>query len=158
MTARSTKPGGPAAAEVAAHYRAAEEALRTAGMAGPHRGLFPLALLGLRLLHDRPAPTDPRLDRGPYRPWARPLVLLAQDRREEARSALAAMPEPPRDHMQEAMWCLTARAAVRRRGRRHADLGAGGTVLGGGGGGGGGVRHGGTGGRDPGIPNPSGPR
>ncbi|MEU9315009.1 AfsR/SARP family transcriptional regulator [Streptomyces sp. NPDC048295] len=111
--ARSTEPGGPTAATAAAHYRAAEEALRTAGMPGLHRGLFPLALLGLRLLHDRPAPTDPHLDWGPYRPWARPLVLLAQDRDEEARAALAAVPEPPHDHMQEAMWCLTARAAVR---------------------------------------------
>ncbi|MFF4255556.1 BTAD domain-containing putative transcriptional regulator [Streptomyces sp. NPDC001663] len=111
--ARSTEPGGPTAATAAAHYRAAENALRTAGMPGLHRGLFPLALLGLRLLHDRPAPTDPHLDWGPYRPWARPLVLLAQDRSEQARAALAAVPEPPRDHMQEAMWCLTARAAVR---------------------------------------------
>ncbi|MFJ7193940.1 MULTISPECIES: BTAD domain-containing putative transcriptional regulator [unclassified Streptomyces] len=111
--ARSTEPGGPTAATAAAHYRAAEDALRTAGMPGLHRGLFPLALLGLRLLHDRPAPTDPHLDWGPYRPWARPLVLLAQDRGEEARAALAAVPEPPHDHMQEAMWCLTARAAVR---------------------------------------------
>ncbi|WP_405536047.1 AfsR/SARP family transcriptional regulator [Streptomyces sp. NBC_00075] len=111
--ARSTEPGGPTVATAAAHYRAAENALRTAGMPGLHRGLFPLALLGLRLLHDRPAPTDPHLDWGPYRPWARPLVLLAQDRLEEARAALAAVPEPPRDHMQEAMWCLTARAAVR---------------------------------------------
>ncbi|MEU5121468.1 AfsR/SARP family transcriptional regulator [Streptomyces asoensis] len=110
--ARSTEPGGPTAATAAAHYRAAEDALRTAGMPGLHRGLFPLALLGLRLLHDRPAPTDPHLDWGPYRPWARPLVLLAQDRGEEARTALAAVPEPQRDHMQEAMWCLTARAAV----------------------------------------------
>ncbi len=110
---RSIDPGGPTAATAAAHYRAAEDALRTAGMPGLHRGLFPLALLGLRLLHDRPAPTDPHLDWGPYRPWARPLVLLAQDRVEEARAALAAAPEPPRDHMQEALWCLTARAAVR---------------------------------------------
>ncbi|NEY34733.1 SARP family transcriptional regulator [Streptomyces sp. PRKS01-65] len=111
--ARSAEPGGPAAAEAAAHYRAAESALRTAGMPGLHRGLFPLALLGLRLLHDRPAPTDPRLDWGPYRPWVRPLLLLDQGRDEEARSALALVPEPPRDHMQEALWCLTARAAVR---------------------------------------------
>ncbi|UIX32159.1 AfsR/SARP family transcriptional regulator [Streptomyces sp. GQFP] len=111
--ARSTEPGGPTVATAAARYRAAENALRTAGMPGLHRGLFPLALLGLRLLHDRPAPTDPHLDWGPYRPWARPLVLLAQDRVEEARAALASVPEPPRDHMQEAMWCLTARAAVR---------------------------------------------
>lgn len=111
--ARSAEPGGPTAAAAAARYRVAEDALQTAGMPGLHRGLFPLALLGLRLLHDRPAPTDPHLDWGPYRPWARPLVLLAQDRGEEARTALPATPEPPRDHMQEAMWCLTARAAVR---------------------------------------------
>ncbi|MET8544586.1 AfsR/SARP family transcriptional regulator [Kitasatospora sp. NPDC004799] len=110
---RSTRPGGPSAAEAAQRYRAAENALRDAGMPGLHRGLFPLALLGLRLLHDRPAPTDPHLDWGPYRPWARPLVLLAQDRGEEARSALAAVPDPPHDHLQEALWCLTARAAVR---------------------------------------------
>ncbi|CAG7657710.1 AfsR/SARP family transcriptional regulator [Actinacidiphila bryophytorum] len=111
--ARSAEPGGPTAATAAEHYRAAEDALRAAGMPGLHRGLFPLALLGLRLLHDRPAPTDPHLDWGPYRPWARPLVLLAQDRPQEARTALAAAPEPPRDHMQEALWSLTARAAVR---------------------------------------------
>ncbi|AZK93884.1 MULTISPECIES: AfsR/SARP family transcriptional regulator [Streptomyces] len=111
--ARSTEPGGPTAATAAAHYRAAEGALRAAGMPGLHRGLFPLALLGLRLLHDRPAPTEPHLDWGPYRPWTEPLVLLAQGRGEQARAALAAVPESPRDHMQEAMWCLTARAAVR---------------------------------------------
>ncbi|MFF3697981.1 BTAD domain-containing putative transcriptional regulator [Streptomyces sp. NPDC002221] len=110
--ARSTEPGGPSAATAAARYRTAEETLRTAGMPGLHRGLFPLALLGLRLLHDRPAPTDPHLDWGPYRSWTRPLVLLAQDRNEQARTALAEVPEPPHDHMQEAMWCLTARAAV----------------------------------------------
>ncbi|MGA4539313.1 BTAD domain-containing putative transcriptional regulator [Uniformispora flossi] len=111
--ARSTEPGGPTAATVAAQYRTAEEALQAAGMPGLHRGLFPLALLGLRLLHDRPAPTDPYLDWGPYRPWATPLLLLARDRGEEARAALAALPAPPHDHMQEALWCLTARAAVR---------------------------------------------
>ncbi|MFG2592199.1 BTAD domain-containing putative transcriptional regulator [Streptomyces sp. NPDC048438] len=111
--ARSAEPGGPTAAEAAAHYRAAEDALRTAGMPGLHRGLFPLALLGLRLLHDRPPPTGPHLDWGPYGPWVRPLVLLARDRSEEARAALAAAPEPPRDHMQEALWCLTAHAAAR---------------------------------------------
>ncbi|SOB88598.1 AfsR/SARP family transcriptional regulator [Streptomyces sp. 1331.2] len=110
---RSTEPGGPTAATAAAQYRAAENALRTAGMPGLHRGLFPLAVLGLRLLHDRPAPTDPQLDWGPYRPWAFPLVLLAQDRVAEARTALAATPDPPLDHLQEALWCLTARAAVR---------------------------------------------
>lgn len=81
-------------------------------MPGLHRGLLPLALLGLRLLHDRPAPIDPRLDWGPYTPWTAPLVLLAQDCREQARAALAATPEPPHDHLQEALWCLTAHAAA----------------------------------------------
>ena len=111
--ARSTEPGGPAPATAAAQYRAAEDALRTAGMPGLHRGLFPLALLGLRLLHGRAAPTDPHLDWGPYRPWTQPHVLLAHGKPDEARAALAAAPEPPRDHLQEAMWCLTAHAAVR---------------------------------------------
>ncbi|WP_381562066.1 BTAD domain-containing putative transcriptional regulator [Streptomyces eurythermus] len=112
--ARSAQPGGPTAATAAAQYRAAEDALAgTASMPGLHRGLFALALLGLRLLHGRPAPTDPALDWGPYLPWTQPLVLLAQDRDEEARAALSAAPEPPRDHMQEALWCLTAHAAAR---------------------------------------------
>ncbi|WP_031010241.1 AfsR/SARP family transcriptional regulator [Streptomyces sp. NRRL F-5727] len=112
--AHSAEPGGPTAATAAARYRAAENALaETAGMPGLHRGLFALALLGLRLLHRRPAPTDPALDWGPYRPWTRPLVLLAHHRDEEARTALALTPDPPLDHMQEALWCLTAHAAAR---------------------------------------------
>ncbi len=111
--ARSTGPGGPSPTTVAALYRTADEALRTAGMPGLHRGLLPLALLGLRLLHGKPAPADPRLDWGPYRPWTEPLLLLDQGREAQARSALTAAPAPPPDHMQEALWCLTARAAVR---------------------------------------------
>ncbi|MGM7441177.1 SARP family transcriptional regulator, partial [Streptomyces tunisiensis] len=42
-----------------------------------------------------------------------PLLLLDQGREAQARTALAAAPAPPPDHMQEALWCLTARAAVR---------------------------------------------
>ncbi len=55
----------------------------------------------------------PPLDWGPYRPWAEPLLLLDAGRTEEARAALAAAPAPPPDHLQEALWCLTARAAAR---------------------------------------------
>ncbi|CAM5656177.1 hypothetical protein SALBM135S_04963 [Streptomyces alboniger] len=113
LAARSAEPGGPSPAEAAAAYRAADAALAEAGMPGLHRGLLPLALLGLRLLHGRPAPTDPRLDWGPHLPWARPLVLLALDDADGARAALAAQPEPPGDHLQEALWCLTAHAAAR---------------------------------------------
>ncbi|WP_328854285.1 hypothetical protein OHB01_29855 [Microbispora hainanensis] len=49
---------------------------------------------------------------GPYAPWARPLVLLARDRRAEAAAALRAVPEPPHDLLTEALWCLAARAAL----------------------------------------------
>jgi hypothetical protein len=67
---------------------------------------------GLRLLHARPAPTDPRLHWGPYAAWSEPLVLLALGRRGEARDAVRALPDPPRDHLQEALLCLQAHAAV----------------------------------------------
>ena len=110
---RSTEPAGPSPAAAAAAYRAADDGLVAAGMPGLHHGLLPLALLGLRLMHNRPAPTDSRLDWGPYLPWATPLVLLSQGRLEDARAALAATPEPPHDHLQEALWCLTAHAAAR---------------------------------------------
>ncbi|MFC6085645.1 AfsR/SARP family transcriptional regulator [Sphaerisporangium aureirubrum] len=48
---------------------------------------------------------------GPYLPWVRPL-LLARDRPGEAAAALREIPEPPRDLLFEALWCLVARAAV----------------------------------------------
>ncbi|WP_372461712.1 BTAD domain-containing putative transcriptional regulator [Actinacidiphila acidipaludis] len=104
--------GGPSPAAAAAAYRAADAGLAAAGMPGLHRGLLPLALLGLALLHGRPAPADPALDWGPYRPWAEPLLRMAEGRTDAARAALAAVPDPPHDHLQEALWCLTAHAAV----------------------------------------------
>jgi hypothetical protein len=55
---------------------------------------------------------DERTDWGPYEPWTRPVVLLAQDRCAEAAAALRDVPDPPRDLLFEALWCLTARAAI----------------------------------------------
>ena len=75
-------------------------------MPGLQNGLLPLALLSV---HGEPGSDE---DWGPYEPWVRPLVLLAEDRREEAAAALAAIPDPPRDLMLEAMWSLVLRAAV----------------------------------------------
>ncbi|MFD8094759.1 AfsR/SARP family transcriptional regulator [Streptomyces malaysiensis] len=98
--------------EAEAAYRDAATRLDGAGMPGLERGLLPLALLCLRVGRGRPAPTDPDLDWGPYAPWARPLVLLARDHRAEAAAALRTVPEPPRDLLLEALWCLTGRAAV----------------------------------------------
>jgi hypothetical protein len=80
-------------------------------MPGLEGGLLPLALLSLRVQHRRPAPTDPA-DWGPYEPWARPLVLLADDRPGEAAAALRNVPDPPRDLLFEALWCLIATAAL----------------------------------------------
>jgi hypothetical protein len=93
-------------------YRDAAARLDGAGMPGLEHGLLPLALLSLRLTAGRPAGTKPDTDWGPYEPWARPLVLLAADRRPEAATALRAIPDPPDDLLLEAMWCLIAHAAI----------------------------------------------
>ncbi|GLX04696.1 AfsR/SARP family transcriptional regulator [Microbispora sp. NBRC 16548] len=98
--------------EAEAAYREAAARLDGAGMPGMERGLLPLALLCLRLRHGQPPPDVEHADWGPYAPWARPLVLLARDRRAEAAAALRALPEPPRDLLTEALWCLAARAAL----------------------------------------------
>jgi DNA-binding SARP family transcriptional activator len=106
---RLTATGQAPAAEAEAAYRDAAARLDGAGMPGLERGLLPLTLLCLRSRH---VPTDKRTDWGPYEPWAHPLVLLAQDRRREAAAALRRLPDPPRDLLFEALWCLTARAAI----------------------------------------------
>ncbi|MFJ7072027.1 BTAD domain-containing putative transcriptional regulator [Streptomyces sp. NPDC098781] len=97
--------------EVEAGYRNAAALLDGAGMPGLAHGLPPLALLCLRVRHTLPLAFDEHTDWGPYAPWAHPLLLLDRGRRAEAADALHATPEPPRDLLQEALWCLTARAA-----------------------------------------------
>ncbi|MFD0006342.1 BTAD domain-containing putative transcriptional regulator [Streptomyces sp. NPDC127178] len=98
--------------EVEAAYQEAATLLHGAGMPGLAQGLLPLALLCLRVRHDLPLHFDDRTDWGPYAPWVRPLLLLDRGHRSEAAEALHATPEPPRDLLQEALWCLTARAAL----------------------------------------------
>ncbi|MGC0386914.1 BTAD domain-containing putative transcriptional regulator [Streptomyces sp. SAI-129] len=95
-----------------AAYRSAAGLLDGAGMPGLERGLLPLALLGLRLAHGRPAQVDPGADWGPYRPWAEPFALLAAGRDTEARNALRALPEPPPDLLYEALCCAEAALAL----------------------------------------------
>ncbi|MGW6790699.1 BTAD domain-containing putative transcriptional regulator [Streptomyces chartreusis] len=119
--------GRAPATEVEAAYREAAALLGGAGMPGLAHGLLPLALLCLRLRRTLPLDFDDHTDWGPYAPWARPLLLLDRGRRSEAAEALHATPEPPRDLLQEALWCLTAQAAValgdrRTMARAHAAL------------------------------------
>ncbi|MEU0409112.1 BTAD domain-containing putative transcriptional regulator [Streptomyces griseorubiginosus] len=93
-------------------YRNAAKSLEGAGMPGLERGLLPLALLCLRLHHGLPLTPDTRADWGPYEPWVRPLLLLAEGQERDAVRLLTAVPEPPGDLLHEALWSLLARAAV----------------------------------------------
>ena len=108
--------------EVLAGHRAVDASLQDAGMPGVREGLLPLALLSADL-----SPTssgvagvagvagDPAVDWGPHEPWARPHVLLARGEEGAAARALRAVPDPPPDHLLEALWCVTASAALRLR-------------------------------------------
>jgi hypothetical protein len=104
---RLAATGQAPAAETEAACRKAAARLDGAGMPGLERGLLPLALLAAGNVQP-----DDELDWGPYEPWIRPLALLAQGHRARAAAALRKVPEPPRDLLYEAMWCLIARAAI----------------------------------------------
>ncbi|MEU5153819.1 AfsR/SARP family transcriptional regulator [Glycomyces sp. NPDC021274] len=95
-----------------AAYRAAAVRLDGAGMPGVQRGLLPLALLCLRLRHGMPLAFEDDTDWGPYEPWARPLLLLEEGKRDEAATVLRRTPVPPGDLLTEAMWALSGRAAI----------------------------------------------
>ncbi|MFI0813057.1 AfsR/SARP family transcriptional regulator [Streptomyces echinatus] len=99
-------------AEVALAHRTLAVDLAGAGMPGVEAGILPLALLSLRMRHRRPAPTDPALDWGPYRPWVQPLLHHAHGRLAAAREAAAALPTPPADHLYDSLWAVTAHTAV----------------------------------------------
>jgi DNA-binding SARP family transcriptional activator len=105
----AVRPGGSAAEEAAA-CRAAARSLDGAGMPGLSDGLLPLALLCTAVRHGEPP--DGTADLGPYEPWARPLLLVAEGSRTEAAARLRGLPDPPPDLLQEAMWCLVGRAAI----------------------------------------------
>lgn len=103
---------GPSPQAAEAAYRDAAAQLANAGMPGVERGLLPLALLCLRVWHGDPICFDDDTDWGAYTPWVRPLVLLTRDCPADAAAALRQTPDPPRDLLFEALWCLTAQAAI----------------------------------------------
>ncbi|MFF5897621.1 BTAD domain-containing putative transcriptional regulator [Streptomyces argenteolus] len=84
------------------------------GMPGLTGGLAALvALVPVMRGEALPDPGDfSGLDTGPYRPWLAPLLLAASGATEQARRALAVVPRPPHDLLQEALWCVLARAAA----------------------------------------------
>jgi DNA-binding SARP family transcriptional activator len=89
-------------AEARTAYRAAATRLAGTGMSGLERGILPLALLSVGEVQDT--------DWGPYEPWARPHVLLAQGKRDEALTA--DVPDSPHDLLFEARTCLHAKIAI----------------------------------------------
>jgi len=103
---------GAEAAAAEEGYRQAAALLDQSGMPGVARGLLPLALLCLRVWRGEAASFPEDTDWGPYRPWARPWLQLARDRTAEARQALRLCPPPQPGVLAEALWSLTARAAL----------------------------------------------
>ncbi|MET8865236.1 BTAD domain-containing putative transcriptional regulator [Nonomuraea sp. NPDC004580] len=108
-----------------AAYRAAARRLDGASMPGVEQGLLPLALMTLDVIDagsvkpcqapsspTRPGPAQGGREWGPYEEWVRPLVLLAEGRSEQAREAVRAVPESPRDLLYELRTCLHATAAL----------------------------------------------
>ncbi|WP_234018893.1 MULTISPECIES: BTAD domain-containing putative transcriptional regulator [unclassified Streptomyces] len=103
--------GWPAARPRYAHVLA-----RTADCGMPGLAGGAAALVALVPVMRDDAPIDPEdfahLDAGPYRPWLEPLLLAASGAAEQARRALTEVPRPPHDLLQEALWCVLARAAA----------------------------------------------
>ncbi|NMD63312.1 UNVERIFIED_ORG: DNA-binding SARP family transcriptional activator [Nocardia globerula] len=93
-------------------YEAAAVCLPGSGMPGLEDGILPLAILALRVWHGVPAAFDADTNWGQYEPWARPHLLLAQGKVNEAAEAVRALPNPPNDLLSEALWCLIAAASV----------------------------------------------
>lgn len=110
-------------------YRRAAALLGGSGMPGLAEGLFPLAVLALRVGHGRPAEPVPLVDGGsadgdswgPYEPWARPHLLLARGADTDAAAAVRRIPDPPPGLLTEALWAMAGRAALAVGDRRIAE-------------------------------------
>ncbi|MEU2332663.1 BTAD domain-containing putative transcriptional regulator [Streptomyces sp. NPDC013172] len=115
LAGRGSSAPDASAEAVEAAYREVGRMLEGAGMPGVRDGLLPLALLGARLArspHGIREAVEPGADWGPYLPWVRPALVLVADGARAARDALHALPEPPADLVQEALWCVVAAVAL----------------------------------------------
>ncbi|OLF08224.1 BTAD domain-containing putative transcriptional regulator [Actinophytocola xanthii] len=93
-------------AEAVAAYRSAAARLPGTGMSGMDNGLLELALLTVD-----ESEVDNATSFGAYESWCRPVLLLAENRVDEARALT--IPNSPRDLLFEARSCLHATVAVR---------------------------------------------
>ncbi|MHB9757274.1 AfsR/SARP family transcriptional regulator [Streptomyces sp. BYX5S] len=109
---RTTETDGWAAARP--RYESVLADTADSGMSGLAQGAAALVALVPALRGEAlPDPADfAHLDAGPYRPWLDPLLLAASGATTEAYDALTAVPRPPHDLLQEALWCVLARAAA----------------------------------------------
>ncbi|WP_216660253.1 BTAD domain-containing putative transcriptional regulator [Paenarthrobacter sp. CM16] len=82
------------------------------GMPGFSEGIVALASF-TRQLRDGDELTDGNF--GPYEPWVRPLLLLRSGEAANAAAALRQVPDPPRDLLLEATWCILAKTACELR-------------------------------------------
>ena len=89
-----------------AAYRAAAAKLAGTAMSGVDNGILALAMLCDRLQRGLP-PAAGDEDFGGYESWCRPLVLLAAGKRDDT-----AVPDSPRDLLNEARTCLHAVVAI----------------------------------------------
>lgn len=110
--AMRTATTGAEAAHCEKLYEAAAVNLSGSGMPGLEDGILPLAILALRVWRGLPAIFDPATQWGPYEPWARPHLLIAQGQTNEATKAVKTLPDPPKELLSEALWCLAAAAAT----------------------------------------------
>ncbi|MCQ4207951.1 AfsR/SARP family transcriptional regulator [Streptomyces longispororuber] len=96
------------------HYTKVLTETADCGMPGLTRGAAVLVALVPAMRGDTLPDLDDfaGLDAGPYRPWLDPLLMAASGATERARHALATVPRPPHDLLQEALWCVLARTAA----------------------------------------------
>ncbi|MEV7605686.1 BTAD domain-containing putative transcriptional regulator [Paenarthrobacter sp. NPDC089322] len=90
-------------------FHAGPQPAMTNEMPGFSQGLAAFAALARQLRTGAPL-SDGQF--GPYEPWVHPLLLHRARRSAEAIQQLQNLPEPPKDLLQETIWCIIAQTAA----------------------------------------------